>query len=85
MTPIDWIAAHLAYVWTGWLLFLIGSFGFFEGVALTRHGLSLSMYTWIASEKWPPLIWICGALTGGLAVHFWWHWAPPGNLNGIGG
>jgi hypothetical protein len=76
-----------AIVWTAWLVSLVVSFAVFETWALLTKGLTLSMFTWIASEHWPPIIFICGLLAGGLAVHFWWHWAPPsiGPLGGTGG
>ena len=83
---INWIVQHLVWIWTGWLLSFVTLFAVFETIALLNNGLTLSMYTWHASEKWPPLIWICGVLAGGLAVHFWWRWAPPsiGQLGGGG-
>lgn len=82
-----WLLGHMAVLWTAWLLFLVVSFAAFETFALVNNGLTLSMYTWHVSEAWPPVIWICGVLCGGLAVHFWWHWAPPtsGQLGGTGG
>ena len=84
---MQWIADRLAWVWPAWLLFLVASFAVFEGIALAYKGLTLSMFTWHLSEEWPPLIWLCGVLVGGLAVHFWWHWSPPsiGQLGGTGG
>lgn len=84
---IDTLLRNMVWVWTGWLLLLVLSFAILEGIALAKHGLTLSMYTWHLSEQWPPLIWVCGVLVGGLAVHFWWHWNPPstGQLGGTGG
>ena len=81
------IVAHLVWIWPALLLSWVLSFAFFETVALMRGGLTLSMFTWHVSEKWPLIIWLCGVLAGGLAVHFWWHWAPPSNgqLGGMGG
>ena len=78
---------NMVWVWTGWLVLLVLTFAVLEGIALARGGLTLSMYTWHLSEQWPPIIWLCGVLAGGLAVHFWWHWAPPstGQLGGTGG
>lgn len=74
------IVRALPWIWPLVLLSWIVSFAFFEIVALRYGGLTLSMFTWQLSEKWPPIIWLAGVLAGGLAVHFWWHWAPPGNL-----
>lgn len=74
-------------VWVCWLVSFILTFGIFETWALLTKGLTLSMFTWHVSEQWPPIIWLCGVLAGGLAVHFWWHWNPPttGQLGGTGG
>lgn len=82
-----WIVAHLVYIWPALLASWVLSFAIFETIALTHKGLTLSMFTWHVSEAWPLIIWIMGALAGGLAVHFFWHWAPPtiGQLGGTGG
>jgi hypothetical protein len=72
-----WIVQHLSIIWPALLLSWVLSFAIFETVALTHNGLTLSMFTWQVSEAWPPIIWLCGVLVGGLAVHFWWHWNPP--------
>jgi hypothetical protein len=84
---IDWIVSHLVYIWPAWLISFVLVFAFFETVALAKNGLTLSMFTWHVSEAWPPIIWVCGVIVGGLTVHFWWHWAPPssGQLGGTGG
>lgn len=84
---MSWIVSHLAQIWTAWLCSFVGLFALFETIALMHKGLTLSMYTWIVSEHWPPIIFICGFLAGGLCVHFWWHWNPPsiGTLGGVNG
>lgn len=84
---IAWIVAHLVWIWPILLASWVVSFAIFETIALMNNGLTLSMFTWHVSEAWPPIIWICGVLVGGLAVHFWWHWNPPstGQLGGGGG
>lgn len=84
---ILWIVAHLGWIWPALLLSWILSFALFETIALMNKGLTLSMFTWQVSEAWPPIIWLCGVLVGGLAVHFWWHWNPPttGQLGGVAG
>ena len=83
---IQWIVDHLVYIWPLLLLSWIIEFAVFESIALAKNGLTLSMFTWHLSERWPLIIWICGVLVGGLAVHFWWRWAPPsiGQLGGGG-
>lgn len=82
-----WIVRHLKYIWPAVLGSWVFSFAFFETVALSHNGLSLSRFVWNVSEAWPPIIMIFGALVGGLTVHFWWHWNPPstGVLGGKGG
>lgn len=64
------------FIWTGWLLILVASFSVLEGYALSSHGISLSRFTAIISQQWPPFPWLCGVIVGFLACHFWWHWDP---------
>ena len=45
----------------------------------TTPTFSFWMYT--MGRKWPLWIFIWGVLVGGLAVHFLWHWCPPGSTN----
>lgn len=68
-------------IWTGWLLFVVGSFGLIEGLAIHYHTTTLSRFTWEITEAWPLLPAVYGIIFGGLAVHFWWHWSPPGSKN----
>lgn len=68
-------------VWTGWLLAFIASFAVFEGYAIKRGKTTLSRYTWNAFQVWPPIAVLFGMFFGGLAVHFFWHWCPPGSLS----
>jgi len=65
-------------IWTGWLLAILVSFGAIEGVAIAWGDTTLSRYVWELSLAWPPILVIYGMVVGGLAVHFWWHWMPPG-------
>lgn len=41
--------------------------------------LSSAIYT--LGSTWPLSIWIMGMFAGGLAVHFFWHWCPPGSAS----
>ncbi len=84
---VGWMSDHLIWIWPALLLSWVVEFAIFEGIAVYKDGLTLSMFTWHLSEKWPLIIWLCGVLVGALAVHFWWHWAPPdlGQLDGTGG
>ena len=65
-------------VWAIWLATIAATFGVLEAMAW-NNGVTLSRFVWDLGEAWPLFIWLCGALTGGLAVHFWWHWSPSGS------
>lgn len=64
-----------------WLLGLVSAMVFFaavEGTAL-RHPTRLNTLSHdiaYIGAKWPLSLWICGVATGGLAVHFFWHFCP---------
>lgn len=66
--------------WTSLIVLNIVVFALMEGYALNRAdpeaGLTLSRYVYEASRAWPLLVFVLGQLTGGLAVHFFWHWSP---------
>ncbi len=71
---------------TPWILGTLGAilfFAVFEAIAF-RHGsrtntLSHAVYT--VGAKWPLSIFLMGNFVGGLAVHFFWHWCPPGSVS----
>lgn len=67
--------------WSLWLCGIVGSFAVGEGLALDTNGETLSMFIWRLSEAWPPFEWVSAFLCGALAVHFYWHWLPPGAVN----
>jgi len=67
------------WIWFGWLCAIAFSFGVLE--ALGWNTLTLSRFVWDLSVKWPLIIYLAGCLSGGLAVHFWWHWSPPGSVS----
>jgi hypothetical protein len=67
------------WIWTVWLLSIAVSFAIFEDIGWNK--LTLSRYVWDFTSHWPLAIYLWGNLTGGLAVHFWWHWSPPGSTN----
>jgi hypothetical protein len=72
-----------AVYWTIWFyLALPITFAIPETMALKWGGLTLSSYTDLLFAKWPLMIFLQGALVGGLAVHLLWHWAGPGNAGG---
>lgn len=66
--------------WTLMILLNIAAFAVLEGYALSQaepeDGLTLSRYIYDAARAWPLLGFALGQLTGGLAVHLWWHWDP---------
>jgi hypothetical protein len=68
-------------IWSAWLLIVMASFGVLEGIAIGTGGVTLSRYTWDLYEGWPLIAVIYGMVFGGLAVHFFWHWSPPGSKN----
>jgi hypothetical protein len=68
-------------IWSVWLLFIAASFGILEFASWGPGGVTLSRYVWDVGDAWPLFIWLVGALTGGLAVHFFWHWSPPGSTS----
>lgn len=43
---------------------------------------TLSTTIWRLGSNFPLSIFIMGMFAGGLAVHFFWHWCPPGALSG---
>ncbi len=69
-----------------WLVGLVGAIAFFtvvEGYAF-RHPdrqNTLSRTVYDIGSKFPLSIWIMGVFAGGLAVHFFWHWCPPGSIS----
>lgn len=66
-------------IWTLWLITIAVTFAALE--TLGWNELTLSRYVWNISTHWPLVIYLWGNITGGLAVHFWWHWSPPGSLS----
>lgn len=42
---------------------------------------TLSRTIFDLGAKWPLSIFIMGMFAGGLAVHFFWHWCPPGSIS----
>ena len=75
---------------TPWIIGAIGAilfFAYFEWRAFkypTRQN-TLSRWIYNMGQTWPLSIWLMGMLAGGLAVHFFWHWAPACMPAGTGG
>jgi len=68
--------------WTAWFLGSILVFAILESYALKTGRLTLSRYTYDIGAHWPLFLVLWGMVTGGLAVHFFWHWCPPGSVSG---
>jgi hypothetical protein len=59
-------------------------FAYFEKRAFDHPNSQHTLSRWIydIGRTWPLSIWLMGALAGGLATHFFWHWCPPGSISG---
>lgn len=54
-----------------------------EYIAIKDGGPTFSLFMWTLAQKWPLWTYAWGNLTGGLAVHFLWHWSgKPGDTGG---
>ena len=67
------------WIWAAFLIGWIVMFAVIEGVALAWGDTTLSRFVWEVSQQWPLVPVLYGMVLGGLAVHFWWHWSPPGS------
>ncbi|HUZ74909.1 MAG TPA: hypothetical protein VMU87_18135 [Stellaceae bacterium] len=69
-------------VWALWLGLAILSFAALETVAFrTGRWPSLSLATWRVFQAFPLIAVVFGMVFGALAVHFFWHWCPPGSMS----
>lgn len=71
------------WMWGLGLCTAIIFFCLIEGLAFKhperQNTLSRTIYD--IGSKFPLSIWIMGMFAGGLAVHFFWHWCPPGSVS----
>jgi len=58
-----------------WLIAVAVLLGY-EAFALATDRRTLSRQMWIWTQAWPLMPFLWGLVTGGLAVHFFWHWCP---------
>ncbi len=72
-----------------WLLLGFFEFGVLEARALKSSDArkpTLSYFVYYVTSKFPLAAilgaFVTGGVMWGLAVHFWWHWCPPGSLTG---
>jgi hypothetical protein len=72
-----------------WLALGWAAFAWFESRALC-HGarkdqVTLSFFVYTIGSKFPLSILLAGLMIGsfigGLGVHFFWHWCPPGSIS----
>lgn len=75
-----------AIVWILLGLAWLAAFIFFEVRALrdpkNPKRMTLSRFVFTVGAKFPLSIFLMGMVVGGLAVHFFWHWCPPGSISG---
>lgn len=72
-----WLYWPLALLFIALVLFAIP-----EYIALKDGGPTFSLFMWTMAIKFPLWTFLWGMLVGGLAVHFLWHWSPPGSEQG---
>ena len=71
----------------GDLVWWIGSgaalvfFVIFEWRGFLNRNNTLSHWIYTLGASWPLSIFLMGQFCGGLAVHFFWHWCPPGSIS----
>lgn len=70
--------------WMAGTVLAIVFFAFFEARAFRypERTNTLSHAVYMLGSKWPLSIFLMGMFAGGLAVHFFWHWCPPGSISG---
>lgn len=68
-----WIYWPFALAFIALVLFAIP-----EYIAFQTGGPTFSFFMWTMAVKFPLWTFLWGMLVGGLAVHFLWHWTPPG-------
>lgn len=67
------------WFWGVWLAAIVLTFAVPEIFALVNNGTTFSSFMAGTQTKWPlwELVW--GLVIGGVGVHCWWHWVPPGS------
>lgn len=90
MTVAQWFLALGAFFALGLVLFAIFEKRGMQHVAGARayvpgEPVSLSYAVWYVGSHFPLSIcafgFLFGLLFGGLSVHFFWHWCPPGSIS----
>lgn len=81
---IIWPAGIAIWLTVGWVVFAV-----FETLGIKHNNtggyLTLSYFVYRVTQAWGPAEFLIGVMVGGfwcgLAVHFWWHWCPPGSVS----
>lgn len=81
---IIWPLGISIWLTIGWIAFAV-----FEALGIkhndTKGYITLSYFVYRVTQAWPPAIFLMGLAIGlfwgGLAVHFFWHWCPPGSTS----
>lgn len=82
------------YLWPIGIVLWVG-LGFVEFGVVEKRGLksrqgdtthpTLSFFIFYITTKFPLAAilgaFVTGGIMWGLAVHFWWHWCPPGSIS----
>lgn len=84
----DWILWPVVII--VWVAIGVAVFFAIEIPALRSHDtggrVTLSLAVWTLWEKFPlSILWLWANLfmfIGGLTVHLFWHWCPPGSISG---
>jgi hypothetical protein len=67
------------WLWTAYLIAVVGGFAVLEGFALAFNGTTLSRYSWEINQAWPLFFPLICLIFGVVITHFCWHWSPPGS------
>lgn len=64
-----------------WIIGTLAAIGFFaifeaRGFRFPERQNTLSRAIYNLGSRWPLSIYLMGMFSGGLAVHFFWHWCP---------
>lgn len=76
----DWFWANY------WLIGVVGAIVFFaigeyKACQHPEKLPTLSMTIHRLAAKFPITMWVMGFFAGGLTVHLFWHWCPPGSTS----
>jgi hypothetical protein len=67
------------WLWTAYLVAVVGGFVILEGLALAFNDTTLSRYSWEINQAWPLFFPLVALVFGVFITHVCWHWSPPGS------